>query len=150
MRFRFADDAAGVGRSIASFHERPDFQGRFAINELYCREGTWKHALARVAARSDVVLIDLRGFTRKRAGARFELAELAAAGQLRRSVLMVDSTSDQALISETIDTARKSSDGSPTTLSFPNGRIRLQPMMDALLHAAGAEGFRAEPSVQRA
>ena len=51
---------------------------RFRVNECYCAEATWQHALTALVERSDVVLMDLRGFQARDAGCRHELEVLAA------------------------------------------------------------------------
>ena len=75
---RFVSSTADIEARIAEFDLQPDLEGRFRINECYCHDSTWRAAFAALAARSDVVLMDLRGFQARNEGCRHELASLAA------------------------------------------------------------------------
>jgi len=91
----------GDGRKLAErldeLEDAPDPDGRFRIAEFFCYENTWRATLQSLAARSSVVLMDLRGFTQANAGCVFELQQLAAAGRLANCVFVTDDTSDRAL-----------------------------------------------------
>ena len=87
---RFIADAAQLTERMAGFDLAPDPDGRYRINECYCFDGTWQLALRALVSYSDVVLMDLRGFRAENLGCRFELGVLAAAGHLRRVVVLHD------------------------------------------------------------
>ena len=74
---------------------RPDVEGRFRINECYCHDTTWHSALAALVQRSDVVLMDLRGFQAHNAGCVHELQTLAPTPRLGRVVVLVDDQTDR-------------------------------------------------------
>ena len=93
---RFVSSPADVDARIAEFDFAPDLEGRFRINECYCRDSTWRHAFAALAGRSDVVLMDLRGFQARNEGCRHELATLARAEQVGRVVVLTDAATDRA------------------------------------------------------
>jgi hypothetical protein len=93
---RFVSSPADVEVRVAEFDLQPDLEGRFRINECYCHDSTWRAAFAALAARSDVVLMDLRGFQARNEGCRHELASLAAGGRVGRVVLLVDAATDRA------------------------------------------------------
>lgn len=93
---RFIRTPAEVAPRLAAFDMAPDAEGRFRVNECYCHDTTWQHALGSLLERSDVVLMDLRGFQAHNAGCRFELATLARAQRLARVVVLVDAQTDRA------------------------------------------------------
>jgi hypothetical protein len=93
---RFVSSLADIEARVAEFDLQPDLEGRFRINECYCRDSTWRAAFAALAARSDVVLMDLRGFQARNEGCRHELASLAAGRRVGRVVLLVDAATDRA------------------------------------------------------
>ncbi len=93
---RFIHKPDDVAPRLAGFDLAPDAEGRYRINECYCHDTTWQHALAGLLECSDVVLMDLRGFQAHNAGCRFELAALAQAQQLTRVVVLVDAQTDRA------------------------------------------------------
>jgi len=93
---RFVSDPAQLPLRLAELDLWPDPDGRYRINELYCHDSTWQPTLLALVERSDVVLMDLRGFHAKRLGCRFELRVLAGAEHLRRVVLLYDAITDRA------------------------------------------------------
>ncbi len=115
---RFVVGQDDVQRRLAEFDWERDPDGRFRINECYCHDASWKHALAALVHRSRYVLMDLRGFTAANAGCRYELAVLARAPHALRVVAVVDDTSD-------LRTAMTDAQGAPpgrfTWLRLPAG-----------------------------
>ena len=97
---RFIATKADVAPRLAGFDLAPDAEGRYRINECYCHDTTWQSALAALVQRSDVVLMDLRGFQAHNAGCVHELATLARASsepqRLARVVVLVDGQTDRA------------------------------------------------------
>ena len=93
---RFVNGPADIAARIADFDLLADLEGRFRINECYCRDWTWREAFAALAARSDVVLMDLRGFQAKNVGCLHELATLARAERVGRVVVLTNADSDRA------------------------------------------------------
>ena len=93
---RFIRTPADVAPRLAAFDLAPDAEGRYRVNECYCHDTTWQQALGALLERSDVVLMDLRGFQAHNAGCRFELATLAQARRLARVVVLVDAQTDRA------------------------------------------------------
>jgi hypothetical protein len=131
---RFVVGEGDVQRRLGEFDWERDPDGRFRVNECYCHDTTWKHALAALVHRSNYVLIDLRGFTAINSGCRYELAVLARAPHVRRVVAVIDDTSD-------LRTAVSDTEGAPagrfTWLRLPLGpgarRAARKRVMAALL-----------------
>jgi hypothetical protein len=87
---RFVTDTAQLSRHLTELDLRPDPDGRYRINEMYCFDSTWQAALRALVQRSNVVLMDLRGFQEKNLGCRHELGVLAFAANVRRVVVLHD------------------------------------------------------------
>jgi hypothetical protein len=87
---RFVADAARLSSHLAQLDLKPDPDGRYRINELYCFDTTWQAALAALVRRAHVVLMDLRGFQPNNLGCRHELSVLAQVGHLQRVVVLHD------------------------------------------------------------
>lgn len=93
---RFIDSEADIAKRLAEFDLAPDPDGRYRVNECYCRDTTWEAALKALVQRSDLVLMDLRGFQAHNRGCRFELGVLAWAQHLHRVVVLHDGDTDRA------------------------------------------------------
>lgn len=93
---RFIRSAAEVAPRLAGFDLTPDADGRYRVNECYCHDSTWQDALHALLGRSDVVLMDLRGFKAHNAGCRYELAALARSPRVLRVVVLADAQTDRA------------------------------------------------------
>lgn len=92
---RFIRSAAEVAPRLAGFQFAPDADGRYRVNECYCHDTTWQDALHALVQRSDVVLMDLRGFQAHNAGCAYELGTLAQAGRALRVIVLVDAQTDR-------------------------------------------------------
>jgi hypothetical protein len=87
---RFVTDTGRLSRTLVELDMRPDPDGRYRVNELYCFDTTWQAALAALVQRAHVVLMDLRGFQPSNLGCRHELGVLAHAAKVRRVVVLHD------------------------------------------------------------
>ena len=93
----YVGDAAKLEEGLRELASASDPDGRYRVSEFFCYENTWRATLRALVARSSVVLMDLRGFTKANTGCVFELQQLAAAGRLSNCVFVTDDTSDRAL-----------------------------------------------------
>ena len=103
---RFVRTPAEVASRIAAFDMAPDIDGRFRVNECYCHDTTWQDALQALVERSDVVLMDLRGFQAHNAGCRYELGALARATRDLRVVVLTDDETDRDAAAVSIGESR--------------------------------------------
>lgn len=94
LREQCVSKPADARRRIDALDVLPDPDGRYRINEVYCAADCWQVTLQALLGVSDVVLMDLRGFSRQNAGCRFELEQLLERYDTRKVVLVVDSTTD--------------------------------------------------------
>jgi hypothetical protein len=92
---RFIDGPQTLDLRISEMDTEPDQDGRFRVNDFFCYEDTWKMVLTRLVRESDAVLMDLRGFSSKNAGAAYEIEELINVVPLERVVFVVDETTDE-------------------------------------------------------
>jgi hypothetical protein len=104
---RFAGSYISTGvdldRRLEDLHNRPDPDGRYRVNEFFCRVDTWQQTVRRLMAQSDLVVMDLRAFAPGRKGSIFELGALIDEVPLRRIVLLMDQTTDEPLLRRTLD-----------------------------------------------
>ncbi|HEU4691181.1 MAG TPA: hypothetical protein VFS23_22595 [Vicinamibacterales bacterium] len=138
----FVHDRAGVDARLASFDRERDPDGRFRVNVIYCAgDSTWKYAVHRLLAESDCVLMDLRGFTRHRAGCVFEIRSLAESPVQPRVVFLADQATDRALVRETWMSATTSSEsGEPPELSFVIEGPAGEPIGERIIAAFASSG----------
>lgn len=99
---RFINSEREVAPRIAAFDMAPDMDGRYRVNECYCRDTTWQNALEALVDRSDVVLMDLRGFKAHNAGCLHELRTLAAARRRLHIVVLADQDTDRPAAEDAI------------------------------------------------
>ncbi len=95
---QFVGGRPDLDRRIAAMDAAADPDGRYRINEFFCRANTWQMTMQRVAAASDSVLMDLRSFSPSNQGCLYELGQLLDGVDLRRVVFLVDETTDRAFL----------------------------------------------------
>jgi hypothetical protein len=83
---------------IGELDEARDPDGRYRVNKVYCHQDSWQPALQGLLATTDVVLMDLRSFSDKNQGCLFELQQLVEQDRVRRTVFVVDDTTDTRLL----------------------------------------------------
>jgi hypothetical protein len=111
---RFIDSGHTLDLRVDQLDLRPDGDGQFRVTEFFCHDDTWKLTLARLAGDSNAVLMDLRGFSRSNAGCIFEIHELFNLVPLQRLVFVVDESTDQEFMRQTMQEAwRELKDRSP-------------------------------------
>lgn len=92
---RFVASQGEMPKRLAELDMAPDPDGRYRVNECYCFDTTWRAVLAALVQKSDVVLMDLRGFKEKNAGCIHELGVLTRAPHLQRVVLLHDQDTER-------------------------------------------------------
>lgn len=83
-----------IPRRMATLDRRPDPDGRFRVNEVYCHDDTWRPALEALLDASDGVLMDLRSFSQQNAGCIFELEQIVRRVPSHHVVFVCDRTTD--------------------------------------------------------
>jgi hypothetical protein len=102
LRRRFIIERGDLDRRFAETDDRPDPDGRYRVNEFFCGNDAWQPVVRRLMSKSDLVVMDLRGFTLKNQGCLFEMHSLIDIVPVARIVLLVDQTTDGSLLKETI------------------------------------------------
>ena len=97
---RFVQGRDDLERRLAQLDARPDPDGRYRVNEFYCRSDTWQMTMRQLAANSDAVLMDLRSFSQSNQGCLYELGQLLDGVPLPQVLLIVDATTDQAFLQD--------------------------------------------------
>jgi hypothetical protein len=96
----FIKSQADLTARLAAMDVLADPDGRYRINEFCCRDDTWQATVVELIERADGVVMDLRGFTVQRHGCEFELRQLGARLSPARIVLVVDASTDRALLAQ--------------------------------------------------
>lgn len=141
LRFASGDIAASFVTTPADLQQRlatldplPDPDGRYRVNEFCCRDSSWQATVVQLIERADAVVMDLRGFSTQRAGCEFELAELAARLRPEQVVLLVDASTDRALLESKLGMG----DWRAQIVEVPRGGTgQTDLVFHALLRAAG-------------
>jgi hypothetical protein len=102
----FVEGAADLDRALEAEDRRPDPDGRYRITSYYCRANTWEEVFRRLAASSDAIVMDLRGFGQWAHGACTELQSLAEHDAVSHLVVLVDDSTDMNLVDGILGTRR--------------------------------------------
>jgi hypothetical protein len=133
-------------RFIASVDQLPpagpsqaNRDGRFPVQEYCCYDSSWQAVLEALLQRSQVVLMDLRGFGPAHGGCLHELGRLGASAHLQRVVLLADASTDRATAAEAFAAGTTSlAAGEAPALQWVEERRRRHPTMEAVLAALTA------------
>jgi len=98
----FVNTQADLDQRLATLDRQPDPDGRYRVNEFCCRDSTWQATVVELIERADAVVMDLRGFSAQRLGCEFELRELSTRLNAEQVVLVVDGSTDRALLARSI------------------------------------------------
>jgi len=97
---QFIEGQHTLEKRMAILDTNPDFDWRFRVNDFFCYDDTWQMTLGRLVESSDVVLMDLRGYSPQNAGCTYELQELVNTVPLGRVVLTIDGTTDYSFFEQ--------------------------------------------------
>lgn len=100
LRDNFIDSEGELDERLRATVPRRDFDGRFRTASFFCHDDTWKMALERLAAASDVVLMDLRAFGPVNKACVFEIEELCEGVALSKVLFLIDATTDRAFLAD--------------------------------------------------
>lgn len=136
LQRRFITGLPALEQRLAETQPRRDPDGRFRVSNFFCHADTWQMVLRRLARDSDVVLMDLRGFTRASQGCVYELQELLDAVRLENFLLVVDATTDESFLAEVLAQGWANIGADSQNRFDPAPRVRLY-----RLEVAGAQGI---------
>ncbi|MDQ3259574.1 MAG: hypothetical protein M3Q00_02110 [Pseudomonadota bacterium] len=95
-------DAATLTSKLQRAAGVPSADGRYALNDFFCRDNTWRACVHALAARSEAVLMDLRSFRATNRGCEFELGLLLEHVTLEKITFLVDRSTDVAHLERTL------------------------------------------------
>ena len=102
LRQQFVKDPGALADRLRRFDRVRDPDGRFRVSKFFCFDNTWRATLQALLKCSDVVLMDLRGFSQRNSGCRFELQQLTDHALLGRTVFVVDESTDVDLLEASV------------------------------------------------
>lgn len=106
----FINNQQAIDRQMQQLDLMPDFDGRYRVNEFFCYGSIWVSVLKRLVSSTDVVLMDLRQFSKDNAGCVTELHALIDLMPLQRVVLLIDGHTDKSYLQQTLATAWEAMD----------------------------------------
>lgn len=125
LQRRFITGPDTLEYRLRETEHRRDVDGRFRIADFFCHDDTWQMVLSRLERDSDVVLMDLRGFSPSNRGCVFEIKELLDGMPLRRIVFVVDRTTDERFLAQVFADAWATTAKSSPNWNDPAPRVRL-------------------------
>jgi hypothetical protein len=99
---QFISDETGLEQHVSDIDVQHDPDGRYRVNEFFCNADTWQLTMQSLALISDVVLMDLRSFSKNNQGCIYEIRQLINSVALDRIVFIVDYTTDLVFLEETV------------------------------------------------
>ena len=108
---RYVASAASIPQRIERLDVERDPDGRYRVNEFYCRDDTWRSTLEALLEASDTVLMDLRSFCGRNAGCIFELEQLVKRVPTDNIILVCDKTTDLPLLGSILTDAWRQARG---------------------------------------
>lgn len=100
---RFVRGEADLEQRLVHVDTQPDPDGRFRVNEFFCRANTWQRTMQRLAGGSDAVLMDLRSFSSSNQGCIYELGQLMNIVPIDRMIFAIDDSTDQLFLETTME-----------------------------------------------
>jgi hypothetical protein len=125
LQRRFITGPDTLEQRLSETEQRRDNDGRFRITDFFCHDDTWQMVFDRLKKDSDVVLMDLRGFSQSNRGCMFEIKELLDGMLLRHIVFVVDRTTDERFLSQVLADAWANATKASPNWNDPAPRVRL-------------------------
>jgi hypothetical protein len=122
---RFIDGPKTLELRISEMDLKPDQDGRFRVNDFFCHEDTWQMTLSCLVDDSDVVLMDLRSFSAQNEGVVYEIDELINVVPLGRVVFVIDDTTDEQFLRQTVQESWVQMRPTSPNRSSTSGELRL-------------------------
>ncbi len=101
----FVKNRDDIEQRLSQHSITPDPDGLFRIDDYFCHDDTWQQTVSLLAPKAAAVLMDLRGFGAENRGCIAELEQLVASVPVDRIVLLADSSSNTAVIEQTVQNA---------------------------------------------
>ena len=137
---------------LAEIDLRPDADGRFRVNDIFCGNDTWQTAVESLMAETDLVAMDLRGFSPQNKGCVYELQMLLDTVPANRIVVFADRSTDLPFLNRTLAGCARAmapmspNRSSPDPLRVLDVRDNERSAVHALLRVADATMVDLAPS----
>jgi hypothetical protein len=125
LQRRFITGPDTLEQRLSETEQRRDIDGRFRITDFFCHDDTWQMVFNRLKKDSDVVLMDLRGFSQSNQGCVFEIKELLDGMLLRHIVFVIDRTTDERFLGQVFADAWAAVTKASPNWNDPVPRVRL-------------------------
>ena len=122
---QFVKNEEHLSQRIESMDQLPDPDGRFRVNEFFCHDDTWRMTLQRLVSQSEVILMDLRGFSSRNQGVLFELAHLIDVVPVSDIVLVSDRTTDQEFLAAKLSEIWRTMDARSPNRQRPDAPLQV-------------------------
>jgi hypothetical protein len=122
---RFLDSEESVDRALEHLDLNPDPDCRYRTTDFICRDHAWRTVFGRLATASDVVMMDLRGFSRVNAGCTYEIGALLNIVPFERITIIVDGLTDEGFLAQTLEEARATLPQGSPNFTQPEMRLRV-------------------------
>lgn len=126
---QFVQGETDLEQRVARIDTRPDPDGRYRVNEFFCRADTWQMTMQRLAGRSDAVLMDLRSFSSGNQGCIYELRQLVNHVPVYRVTLVIDDSTDRNFLETTLRELWQHLEPTSPNAGLSNPVIRCFPVM---------------------
>jgi len=141
LQQQFVGDSTQLDERVRKMDRTALLDGRYRVNEFYCHVNAWQPVMQRLVKESDVVLMDLRSFSKENQGCIYELGHLIDIIDLRRILFVIDPSTDRTLLEETLKQVwhQSRSDSPNRLLLAPTATLffceeAAERVLDSLLH----------------
>lgn len=127
----FATSATHIKERLQRFLHRPRRLDLTYKNlDMYCFDNTWKSAVAAFVAATDVVLMDLRGYSEQNKGCELEVNYLFDTTPINRIVFLVNGENNMQAVEDLVCTAWKRLHATSLNLATPDPVAKVYDIKD--------------------
>jgi hypothetical protein len=124
LREKYIFEPNDVKDRLATLDYLPDPDGRFRVNEVYCGNDTWRLVVQQLMAENDLIVMDLRYFSKNNQGCIFELQSLVDYVSFAKIVFLVNQDTDVDFLKQVIaDRLQHTEQTSPNSAGVGNVSI---------------------------
>src|ERR1043166_1064563 len=110
---------------LDAIDRKPDPGARFRVNQLFCSDDMWKEAVIALMGAATLVVMDLRGFSMRRAGCVFEVQTLLDTVPLSRRDFLFDRSTDRSALDTILAERWRELDSASPNLAAAAPSVRL-------------------------
>ncbi len=138
----FLPEATSAGQLRSRLRLLADREGRFRVNEVFCFDTAWRASVAQLMHLSEVIVLDLRGFTHQREGTGYEVGLLAQGGLLARVIAVRDAATKGSEVEALV----RAAGADPKQLAWIDEGAGVDALFERLLAVAASDRQREHPS----